>query len=67
MVCETLALSLSFATLQNRTSFTFSMNTEISLVLFLFSLFFIDKMADRNAQIRASLNAKLIESGEREQ
>jgi hypothetical protein len=24
-------------------------------------------MADRNAQIRASLNAKLIESGEREQ
>jgi hypothetical protein len=24
-------------------------------------------MTDRNAQIRASLNAKLIESGEREQ
>jgi hypothetical protein len=29
--------------------------------------YFIENMADRNAQIRASLNAKLIESGEREQ
>jgi hypothetical protein len=43
----------------------------MSLVLSFFSFFFIDyfikNMADRNAQIRASLNAKLIESGEREQ
>ncbi len=39
----------------------------MSLVLSFFIDYCIRKMTDRNSQIRASLNAKLIESGEREQ